>query len=259
MSLDPALNDFVQKAQTHRRSAKKALRDGELLTAKSEFQFALQYLDQLDQYLDKKVLPAPSDMESGDNEVASGHAELCGVRGGTYRDMAPLGENWLSEAISWYDTGAGYERDFRLKSTYNFVNQLVLRILKNPRLLDGATILLSLRDHKGTQHEATISEWLTRAEAHVEWTIPRRTDKAWGYADLVILSALRSSSNFTARWINFVLQVKRDGDDYPFESLLSVVRDLVNLPIGPKTTLIELGEDLRKQLPKDRRGDPLTS
>lgn len=254
---EDALKLYIEAAQASRASAKKALKHGDFDTATLKFREAHQSLDDLQAELAKKVAPDPNDPMSGDRELATLFADLFGIRGGTYRDMAAFDKTAIEKAIAACDEGAAYEREFKLKSTYNYVNQLVVRILSDAELLNNPTSRLTLKDRNGNDQTKTTREWLSGAKDHVEWSVPRRHDKVWAHADLVMLAALGSSPDVDSRWVAFKSQVEQDGDNYPFVSLLAVMRDLVQLPLTNKSVLLRVGEMLRSELPEDKRGEPL--
>jgi hypothetical protein len=254
---ESAFKAAIKRAQDFRRQANKALRGGNQDEAHQKFRDALDELDRLQDDLDEKVAPDANDPMSDDVEAATLYADLWGIRGGIYRDMETLDDGAIEKAIKAYDEGAAYERDFELKSTYNCVNQLVVRVLADVGLLDDPSSQLALNDSKGHTVILPMLDWLARAEEHVKKSIPRRYDKEWAYADLVLLAALRSSPEVGARWENFKTVVKESDDKYPFESLLSVVRSLVRRPLRQKSALLRVGKVLRQELPEEKRGAPM--
>jgi hypothetical protein len=247
----------INAAQDFRRKARASLAAG--ATAESERQF-LMALDAL--AVGRNLLatldpPDKNDPTGDDRELAKIFADLWGIQGGVYRDMIRLNPKHSLDAIKAYDNGAEYERSFDLLSTYNSVNQIVLRILNEPRLLMDPSQPIPLTAGNPDEPVATFESRLRSAEKEVNRTLDERLDKAWAYADLLLLSALQPSSDFL-RWRDALeQQILSDGDAYPLESLLLVVRDLCLHPSPVRSRLTELGEWLRTALPPHKRGVPL--
>lgn len=249
--INEQIQGHVDAAQEHRRKARKLLAAGDRESATSEFEVALSKIRAGLTRLRQEEPPDATDPTEQDRELATFFAELLGIQGGTYRDMVPLDPEHADRAIKAYDEGASYERDFVLKSTYNFVNQLVLRFVATPKLLVDLETALTLDGRDGSKTDS-VAGWLRRADELVSQSYSRRDDPAWALADLVLLAALQSSSELSSRRARFESQVKRDRDTYPYVSLERVVRDLRNVtpptsPIGE--TLCELDDWLGARIP----------
>lgn len=244
--INEEIQGHIDTAQKNRSDARKLLASGDFSAADAKFHEALAAIDVGITHLESEEPPDRSDPIDDDRELATLFADLLGIRGGIYRDMVPLDPKYRERAEGAYDAGAKYERDFRLKSTYNFVNQLVLRFLNEPGLLANPETFLTIEGSRDS-----VADWLRRAYDHVAESLPRRDDRAWALADLVLLGALRSSAELTTRLAQFERQVKSDRDEYPYTSLLRVVRDLAratepNLPAG----LRELSDWLNQRVSK---------
>jgi hypothetical protein len=250
------INDRVQghldAAQQQRRMARNLLAQGNTIGASAAFSTALKEIEAGLARLNEEEAPDSTDPTDEDRELATLFAELHGIEGGTYRDMVSLDPENARWAIRAYDAGACYERDFSLKSTYNFVNQLVLRFVATPDLLAERHAALTLEGRNGAKNTDSVAGWLSRADALVEEGYSRRDDPAWALADLALLAALQSSDQLEPRLLRFETQVKRDGSLYPYVSLDRVVRDLLvrstaNSPAG--SSLRKLAEWLALRVP----------
>jgi hypothetical protein len=142
--------------------------------------------------------------------------------------MIALDPSNARRAIDAYDMGARFEREFSLQSTYNLVNQLVVRFLAQPGYLSNLESALIFETTDG-QVTDTVGGWLRSAEERVDGGLSKRPDVAWGLADLVLLGAIHSSNELESRLVKFEKQVQSDRDNYPFTSLNRVVQDLVRV------------------------------
>ena len=88
-------------------------------------------------------------------------------------------------------------------------------------------------------------------------TLDQREDKSWAYADLLLQRTLQLTSDVVRSRDDLERQVGIDGDKYPFESLLLVVRELCRHPSAASSRLVDLGEWLRARLAPSKRGAPL--
>jgi hypothetical protein len=248
----------IDAAQESRKEGRKALGSGDAPEAKRHFDTALSSLTTGFEILEKLGRPDQDDPTAHDLATAKLYAELFGVRGGTFRDMIRLDPSASLRAIEAYDCGAKYERDFKLLSTYNTVNQLILRILSDPGLLQDPSQTLTLEfDAAGTQ-TAPLEEWFRRAEVAVERNLDqRRRDKAWAYNDLLLLSTLQPASDLSRWREKLEQQIESGGDKFPFESLLQVVRELCRRRSPVFLRLADLAEWLRNLVPESMRGDPV--
>jgi len=250
--INEQIQGYADAAQDRRRKARRLLAVGDLPSAVSEFATALEQIQAGLNRLSEEESPDSRNPTDEDRDLATLFADLQGIKGGIYRDMVALDPSNAERSIKAYDAGARYERDFALKSTYNFVNQLVVRFVALPDLLNDQQTSLTLEGRNGDLETDSVAGWLDRADQHVEDGYSRRDDPAWALADLVLLGALRSSSDLPKRLIRFESQVDRDRDIYPYASLDRVIGDLLRVT-SPNSTvgasLRELAGWLKPRLP----------
>lgn len=250
--INEQVQGHVDAAQEHRRRARRLLGEDNVTGASAEFDKALAEIKAGLARLGDEEPPDSSDPTEQDRELATLFADLRGIEGGIYRDMVPLNPDNANRAIKAYDAGASYERDFSLRSTYNFVNQLVLRFIATPALLADTNTTLTLVGRNENRETDSVAGWLRRADALVEKGYDRRDDPAWALADLTLLAALTLSGELRSRLARFETQVERDRDTYPYVSLNRVVRDILRVtsqgsPVD--SSLRELAEWLASRVP----------
>jgi hypothetical protein len=248
--INEEVQGHIDTAQGRRREGRKLLGRDDVTAARRKFEEALDAIKSGLAMLDFEEPPDSADPTDEDRDLAAIFADLHGIKGGIYRDMIVFDPKYREHAISAYDAGAKYERTFALKSTYNFVNQLVMRFLDRPELLMNRDRPLTIEAHGDGPDTDSVSNWLRRADEHVSDSLGRRDDPAWALADLVLLAALQSSEEFAPRLDRFEQQVERDRDTYPYISLLPVARELAHAT-APRTpeAVRELESWLGKRVP----------
>jgi hypothetical protein len=139
---------------------------------------------------------------------------------------------------------------FGILNSYNTVNRLALRILREPAILEG--------DEPAPGLEKRMLDLLDDAAALIEWQIDKgRPDVAWALADLAMIELLRDGSDLDS--ILDQLDQETLTDKYPFESMLNVIRDLLRADVQPRQRLLAVGEQVRDKLPEAMKGQPLST
>lgn len=254
--LKSLLAPFKQKSRYHRDDALEAVNDDELEQANKDFKAAAAAIIEAIDYVKTLGAPDPKSQEPASEAeimMARELADCWGILGGVYR--AHGREHW-ADAIAAYDEGNKYESStrFNILSTYNRVNRLVLRILKDPNLLSSPPPLVSNTE----PDNKTMSELLSEADSEIERQLRAgRTDRAWALADLAMVRLLGGSPKVEVALND--LDASTGNDLFPYESMLKVIRELVaqNLPMHDH--LISVGERLRSKLPPMLRGERLSS
>ena len=198
------MNVVLDKVKELRKSAKSSRdaavldRDvGALDDARAEYTRAIGLLRPL-------VPPRGAEWSDLEREYATRLYQCLGSLGGTWRDAAELeGEAGQKQAcwdrsISCYDEGYGVESgsdvrypDFRFADSYNLLQRLVVRILREPRCLEDGSLDLG----KGID----VPQALERAERTVRDQLNgARKNDAWAMADLACLLILRGRSQSDA-------------------------------------------------------------
>jgi tetratricopeptide (TPR) repeat protein len=108
--------------------------------------------------------------------IAANLADFMGMLGGLHKR-----QNDLDAALRAYDTGFRYESDpqFQIKSSYNALNRLVLRLLMSPQSLTTGTIPVDVEDQLRN----------LRASLQASLNGPRKDD-CWAAGDLAIVCGL---------------------------------------------------------------------
>lgn len=180
--------------------------------------------------------------------LASELADCYGLLGGVERRWAlhPQGSTdpaeHLRRSLQAYDEGYKFEADpaFGLTSTYNRVNRLLTRILKNPSLLtaDGTGGADDGSVHVRSELHATAKE-LER-----QLTTERRGD-FWALADLALIKVLLGEQDAATAYAMFESELR---PDFAYQSALSAVMPLAALDLPTALELRRAQERLEKRL-----------
>lgn len=247
---------FKLRAKRHRGNMIAALANGDRSKAEEEFRSAESAIDEAFQYLAKYERPDPETPErasEGEIAVAEQLADFWGIRGGLYRSRGsalPDGSGDLETAIQAYDRGAVYELSerFGLLNSYNTVNRLVLRIIRQPDILEAEEAVPG--DTK------RMADLLEDAAKLIEAQLDKgRTDVAWALADLAMIELLCDGIDLEPILEQF--DEATVTDKYPLESMLNVIRDLLRAGIRPRGRFVRTGEQIRGKLPEPMKGPAL--
>jgi tetratricopeptide (TPR) repeat protein len=251
------MTDVLEKVKNLRKAARTA-RDAAVLDhdldalddARSHYEEAIALLTPLIPARDTK-------WSETDKEHAQRLYQCLGSLGGTWRDAAELEpdtrkkqSNW-NQSITCYDDGYKIESgtnelypDFKFCDSYNLLQRLVVRILREPRcLVDG---------DKELGRGLNVPKELANAEREINNQLdgPRKED-AWAMADLAALLILHGQSHETA-WHKFA-ERNRSSEAYEtnhraFASLMKVAEQAESPPpwlSGVKNTVLWLAERLK--------------
>lgn len=251
--------DVLEKVKELRNSAKTA-RDEAVLDhdlnalddARSHYQEAIDLLTPLIPARDTKWTET-------DKNQAQRLYQCLGSLGGTWRDAAELEpdiqkkrSNW-NESIDCYDAGYKIESgtderypDFKFCDSYNLLQRLVVRILREPRCLTD--------EDKELGKGVNVPIELAKAEREITKLLddPKlRKGDAWAMADLAELLILRGQSQETA-WHQFA-EHNRSSEAYEtnyraFTALVRVAEQAESPPpwlLGAKDTVHWLVERLK--------------
>jgi hypothetical protein len=254
MTLAKDLESMKQRSRRHRGKMLQALEAQDVETAEREFKNSKEAIDEAFAALKRYPVPRLSGDAAGEGEieVAKQLADLWGMCGGLLRarGSAELGD--FDAAIASYDTGYTFESNprFHIRSSYNTVNRLVLRILRYPEILDS--------DEAPPGLHTSLIKALGHAAKEIENQLDAgRSDVPWALADLVLVEVLSLGDETSA--LSQLDSYTRQ-DTYPLQSLLNVVRDLrrVLVPGSARSErLLSVGEWLRSHLPSTLQGRPL--
>jgi hypothetical protein len=254
------MTDVLETVKNLRKAA-RAARDAAVLDhdlealddARSHYQEAIDLLTPL--------IPA-RDTKWGetDKEHAQRLYQCLGSLGGTWRDAAEVEpdiqkkrSNW-DKSITCYDAGYKIESgtnerypDFKFYDSYNLLQRLVVRILREPRCLTNG--------EKDLGRGLNVPKELDKAESIIKGQLaepdgPRKGD-AWGMADLAELLILRGQNRETA-WHKFA-ERNRSIEAYEtnhraFTALVKVAEQAKLPPPwlpGAKDTVLWLAERLK--------------
>ncbi len=253
--LTKEMEPFKLRAKRHRGNMITALANGDRSKAEEEFPSAESAINEAFQYLAKYERPdpeAPGHASEGEITVAEQLADFWGIRGGLYRSRGsalPDGSRSgdLETAIQAYDQGARYESSERLGllNSYNTVNRLVLRIIRQPDILKAEEAVPGDRKR--------MADLLEDAAKLIEAQLDKgRTDVAWALADLAMIELLCDGIDLEP----ILKQVDEATvtDKYPLESMLNVIRDLLRAGIRPRGRFVQTGEQIRGKLPEPMKG-----
>jgi hypothetical protein len=256
--LTKEMEPFKLRAKRHRGNMLKALDSGDHAEAEEEFRNAQMAIEEAFQFLNKYERPEPKASGragEGESAVAEQLADFYGIQGGLFRSRGSKfpersGRTDLDSAIASYDQGWVYESSprFGILNSYNTVNRLVLRIIREPSVLAAHELVPGL--------EKRMLDLLGDAAALIEWQIDKeRPDLAWALADLAMIELLREGTDIES----ILAQLDRETltDKYPFESMLNVIRDLLGAHVQPRHRFVAVGEQVRNKLPEAMKGPPL--
>lgn len=255
-ALSEELESYKLRSRRHRNRALQA-RDEERDDARaaSDFAKAVAAMREALRYLEEIGAPDPEAKElpsEGEIEVAEQLADCWGMLGGVYRAQGDLEQSKLA-----YDSGYRYEssKRFNILNTYNQVNRLVLRIILNPELLADVPPLVT----DGADNEKRpMLDLLHDAADEIERQLREgRRDRAWALADLVMVRVLGRLDGIDGALS--ALDESSEGDPFPYQSTLKVIRELVQLNLPVRDKLLVVGERLRQRLPDTMQGKPLVS
>lgn len=248
---------FKLRAKRHRGNMIMALANGDRDRAQEEFRGAELALDEAFRYLDKYESPdpeAPGRASEGETAVAEQLADFWGIRGGLYRSRGSAlpddGSHDLETAIQAYDRGSRYELSerFGLLNSYNTVNRLVLRIIRQPDILTAEEAVPGNRKR--------MADLLEEAAKLIEAQLDKgRTDVAWALADLAMIELLCDGSDLEPILEQF--DEATVTDKYPLESMLNVIRDLLRAGVRPRRRFVQTAEQIRAKLPEPMKGPAL--
>jgi hypothetical protein len=249
---------FKLRAKRHRGNMITALANGDRAKAEEEFRSAESAIDEAFQYLaqyERPDLEAPGHASEGETAVAEQLADFWGIRGGLYRSRGSAlpngsGSGDLETAVQAYQEGARYELSERLGllNSYNTVNRLVLRIIRQPDILTAEEAVPG--DTK------RMADLLEDAAKSVEAQLDKgRADVAWALADLAMIELLCDGSDLEPILEQF--DEATVTDKYPLESMLNVIRDLLQAGIRPRERFIQTAEQIRDKLPEPMKGPAL--
>jgi hypothetical protein len=242
------------RSRRHRNRALQALEQNDVDRARHEFRAAVTAMEDAVGYLKAlgepdlvSVAPA-SELEM---ELAEQLADSWGMLGGVYRAACDL-----EHAIESYDQGFTWEGNarFGILSTYNRVNRLVVRILRDAGVLQPPfRPVPDLPDGRGL----TMPELLLEAREEIRRQLSAgRKDRAWALADLVLVSVLGGLDGVETALHS--LEGSSTNDPFPYHSTLKVIRELLKLDLPCRDRLVEVGEAIRARLTvPEMRGEPL--
>jgi hypothetical protein len=180
-ALDPSVKELLEKATTLRNNAQDSRRSARKETdsaeraylfdeAAADFQHAVADLE--------RGLRSVRRQQQGYNpnvcSILEALSQSYGSLGGTWRDAGDL-----EKAQRFYDTGNDYEGERRkncgAKDTYNMLQRLIIRALRQPALVRDSVFLTEID------------------EVRVEIERQNRTD-SWGLADLALAQFLCGNS-----------------------------------------------------------------
>lgn len=255
--LKSILEPFKKRSRYHRNEALDAQHDGDFEQAEQDFTAARAAINDAIKCLVDLGVPDPESTERASEAeclIAAQLADCWGILGGVYRAQ---GDNYLEDAKKAYDEGNKYESSprFNILNSYNRVNRLVVRVLKDPNLLSEPQPVVN--DIEGPDKK-TMRELFSETDAAIEQQlVAGRSDRPWALADLAMVRLLGELPNVDIALKD--LDESTSNDPFPCESMLKVLRELIarNLPMNDK--LISAGERLRTKLPPMLQGEPLAS
>jgi tetratricopeptide (TPR) repeat protein len=247
------LESLKRRSRYHRKEALEAIKEGDNEQAAEEFESAREAIRVAIRRLEDLGVPdlsSPRRASEAEITIAEQLADCWGVLGGVYRSEANL-----NEARNAYDEGYKYEssKRFNILSTYNRLNRLVVRILQNPDLLSESSSQVV-----DIEEPATMRQLLRETDEEIERQLREgRRDRPWALADLAMVRLLGRLDTFDLA-LN-ALDASSANDPFPYDSMLKVIRELVNLHLPMQDELIIAGERLRARLPQILQGDSLPS
>jgi tetratricopeptide (TPR) repeat protein len=167
-------------------------------------------------------------------QVAEELADCHGSRGGALRRMGSL-----DEAIREYDLGYALEtnRHYKMISTYNTINRIVVRVLRAPAWLhDPGQLTDDERKAVGDSGaRGELKAAMHRLEARFKELKEQQKKDPWALADLVMIKALQNDE------ADAKMALKKLKDSKPpnkcYESALGTMRDIAKLEL-PQVELI---------------------
>jgi hypothetical protein len=257
-TLEKEMEPYKLGARRHRANMLKAIKSDDAPTAEKEFKFAINFIEEGFRFLSSYQAPdltSQEDAGEGESNVAEQLADLWGIKGGVYRARGDetrdaSGKNDFDRAVEAYDSGYQYESAprFRILNSYATVNRLVLRILRDPALLQS--------DEPVPGIGLTMRDLLGRAATDIEHQLDKgRRDVAWALADIAMIDLLTGTDD--VKEILNELSESTPTNPWPLESMLNVIRDLLRAGVGLHDRLVAAGEELRKKLPSAMKGPPL--
>jgi hypothetical protein len=250
------LEPLKRRSRYHRNEALEALKEDDPDQAAEDFAAAREAINDAINRLKALGAPDPASSERANETeivIAEQLADCWGILGGICRAQ---GDDYLSDARDAYDEGYKYESSprFNILSSYNRVNRLVVRILKEPELLYDPPPLVTDIDVP----EKTMVQLLSEADMEIErQLVAGRRDRVWALADLVTVRLLGSLPKGNVALND--LEESTGNDTFPSESMLKVIRELLKRPLPMQDDLVYVGERLRAKLPLILQGEALAS
>ena len=253
--LKTQLAPYKERSRYHRTEALEAMDEGDQVQADRDFAAAAAAMSEAIDYVKGLGAPDPESKEPANEAeiiMATQLADCWGILGGVHRAHGP---DYWEDAISAYDNGNRYESStrFNILNTYNRVNRLVVRILKDPDLLsEPPPFVTDIGSDKKTMREL-----LSEADHEIERQLRAgRTDRPWALADLAMVRLLGGLPNVDLALND--LDASTD-ETFPYESTLKVIRELVARRLPMHDSIISVGERLRAKLPPMLQGERLSS
>jgi hypothetical protein len=232
--LSDRLKPYKSRAQRHKKAAVQARIAGDEALAREEFEEAHYAIDEAFAEIESRGTFNPSisgAIDQATKDQAFELADCWGIRGGIYREEGEVGK-----AIDAYDKGYALEVDpkYEIASTYNTVNRLVLRLLRDPRSLQPGDA-----PGAGTAGSRLVPELLAEAGDAIAQKWRLMTDPVWALADMVLIKTLLQAPD-AAEWEARL--ESQAGNRFPFDSLRAVVKRLAEseLPVSPALRDLEV-------------------
>jgi tetratricopeptide (TPR) repeat protein len=230
--LSDRLNSYKLRAQRHKKAAIEARSRGDSDRAKEEFEEAKYTVDEALEEIESRGSFNPDlvgHIDQATKDQASAFADWWGIRGGIYRE-----EGEIAKAIDAYDTGFRFEneRKYEINSTYNTVNRLVLRLLRDPDLLKSPG-----SSNVDSGLEKPITDLLTEAGQAIEAKWQKMTDPVWALADMVMIKSILQAPD-SAEWEERFKENAKDR--FPFDSIGALLDTLARSKLPMSKALHDL-------------------
>lgn len=256
--LKTLLESLKKRSGYHRVQGLEALKKGQSDRAKRSFDAARAAITEAIEKAENLGVPDPQSTKPASEAeimIAKELADCWGILGGVYRAE---GLDSLSKGIEAYDKGYIYESSgrFHILSSYNRVNRLVVRILKDPGLLSVPPPVV---EDINEPIKKTMPKLLSEADIEIEQQLRAgRPDREWALADLAMVRILGGLPEVKVQSALTDFDKSAENNLYPYDSMLKVIRELVDRNLPMQQLLIDTGERLRAKLPPNLRGEPLS-
>ncbi|HEV7744203.1 MAG TPA: hypothetical protein VGO56_04325 [Pyrinomonadaceae bacterium] len=229
--MDSKVKDLLEKATTLRNNAQDARRRARKETAPDE---RSRLFDDAALGFQQAIADLERGLRTARRQQDGYNINVCGILEALSQSYGSLGGTWrdagdLEKAQSFYDTGNEYEGERRIncgaKDTYNMLQRLIIRALRQPALVNDPTFLIEIDE--------------VRAEIKRQ----NRTD-SWALADLALAQFLRGISADQV-----IADLKRgDAAATFYESTYNAVTALIAEGLGRDGALGDQLESFRRLL-----------